>query len=287
MRTVALVVACCLLASCARYDVRTLRDLATTKADMRQGTAVYVSRACPSDSTEEAAALLGLVASFAADFAIGYISKSLDEAKKGLDGQFMAVGVPDEVLDLSKPWCLVVVSGIFGTNSSAVKGGPSFMTASLLNKLGLVDIPSFYLEAKLEPDGNALVVKPFFLNYAASSARNPGSGKKNVTAVIGMFDTVPAKPKDVDTADSLAVFRHQFGRLEIGKSYDETLLKGTAASQPKPASAPSRKVNIVALVTESEEPGLALQALTATFESKKGDLQKLIEDALKRALGSN
>lgn len=45
--------------------------------------------------------------------------------------------------------------------------------------------------------------------------------------------------------------------------------------------------NISAVVTESEDPGLALPVLSETFASKKGDLQKAMEHTIKNAIGVN
>jgi len=78
-----------------------------------------------------------------------------------------------------------------------------------------------------------------------------------VSVVIAIGEKQPKSPEKIDT-DADAVYRHNFGRLEIGKHYGKDQLAGTEAVQtisdfPWPM--------ISALVTESENPSIALRAL--------------------------
>jgi hypothetical protein len=41
--------------------------------------------------------------------------------------------------------------------------------------------------------------------------------------------------------------------------------------------------NVLAIVTETEEPGLLLKALTSSFAGKKGDLEKPLVEIIKGA----
>jgi len=117
--------------------------------------------------------------------------------------------------------------GPLGKNLPKQDGNLQF---SDLKTLGLADYPAFYLEleAKREPinDGNGatskhkLTLTPVYLHYAQSSARLEGSGSKTVSVVIAIGEKQPKSPEKIDT-DAVAVYRHNFGRLEIGKDRDE------------------------------------------------------------------
>ena len=182
------------------------------------------------------------------------IGEAIKEAKEGLSGQFLAYGAYNAVEEVSNAEvevsnaevevsnaeksensskCVTLVTlargliGPLGKNLPKQDGNLQF---SDLKTLGLADYPAFYLEleAKREPinDGNGatskhkLTLTPVYLHYAQSSARLEGSGSKTVSVVIAIGEKQPKSPEKIDT-DAVAVYRHNFGRLEIGKDRDE------------------------------------------------------------------
>jgi hypothetical protein len=72
--------------------------------------------------------------------------------------------------------------------------------------------------------------------------------------------------------------RLDFGRLEIGRVYPSALLIPTEASVSVDSGG---LFTVTAVVTESEDPDVALSALASGFDSHKDDLGA----ALKKALG--
>jgi len=78
-----------------------------------------------------------------------------------------------------------------------------------------------------------------------------------VSVVIAIAEKQPKSAEKIDV-DAVAVYRHNLGRLEIGKHYGADRLAGTAAAQTISGS-PGPMIS--ALVTESENPSIALRAL--------------------------
>ena len=106
--------------------------------------------------------------------------------------------------------------------------------------------------------------------------------------VLVFSDASQKKADEINEDKAFAIFRHDFGRLEIGKRYEGPLLNGTASSAVLATEAQDKTgFNISALISESESPGIALQVLSETFASKKGDLQKALEDTIKKAIGES
>jgi hypothetical protein len=186
---------------------------------------------------------------------------------------------------------VVVARGLFGApNPSPDSGDGKLTTAAELEKLSLADYPAFYLEAEAKLEGTSLLLQPRYVRYAQSSARREGSGMKHVGVVIALTEAV-LKP-DAELADdkAIALYRFDLGRLEIGRSYEheekKPLLTGTAAQQtvPLPNGEAGRvPFNLLAIVTETEQPGLLLEALSTAYGSKKGDLEKALTEVIKNA----
>jgi hypothetical protein len=162
-----------------------------------------------------------------------------------------------------------------------------------MEEFGFADHPAFYLELRMKPsDGRtAVTLTPQYFEYAATSAKYSGSGQKSISLVIQIAADQPTKPGDIANSTTTMVFRHNLGRLEIGRVYSAAtttkLFNGTAAWQKIPDSIANSGSNITALVTESEDPSVAFTALVDAFQSKKGDLQTAIEQAIKNALGGS
>jgi len=221
-------------------------------------------------------------------FLVDAINKSIEEYKKGLSNVFPAGGNAYTDSNADKIKCIVIARGQIGQFDGGRKLENDDKLSKTYGQLGFRDYPSFYLELKVDfKDGRALLT-PQYLSYAASSARSKGSGMKHVSLVLAFSDISQKKPNEIAEDKAFAIFRHDFGRLKIGKRYDSRLLKGTAASAfLTPEDLWKKGFNISAVVTESEDPGLALQVLSEGFVNKKGDLQKAMEDTIKKAIGVN
>jgi len=281
-------------------DTRTFRGLTTDAATSRLGAVIYPLENAQCKKAEKkpaqeqqqagqregvAAPLIAAGISMGITLAVDAINKSIEDYKKGLSNIFAAGGNSPDVAGNIK--CLVVARGLIG-QAIREKDKSNDKASNNYRDLGFSDYPSFYLELKTEHKGNTVVLTPQFLSYAASSARKEGSGFKHVSLVLSFSDISPKGPSENSEEKAFAVFRHDLGRLEIGKSYDEKLLIGTAASAfLKDEDLKRKGFNISAVVTESEEAGLAYQVAAEAYASKKADLQKAMEDTLTKAIGIN
>lgn len=282
-----------ILTSCSGLDRRDFRGLKTEAADGRFGEAVFVtSGGCPQAdkvpfTDEEFAAagavLLPVVASTGASFLTSYIEKSLEKAKEGLSGQFVA----SAVVNAGEPrtdGCLIIVRGIF---DDVFSGDPGDFRQETLEALSLADYPAFYLELKTRRDTENIALQPAYLAYSTSISRRSGSGRKNVAAVVVASSEALTNDEGVRGDAPFAVFRHDLGRLQIGRSYNAAqLMPGTAASQPLDEGFSTGAYNISVLVTDSEGPSIALQALTAAYSDNAGDLENALENIFRNALGA-
>lgn len=71
----------------------------------------------------------------------------------------------------------------------------------------------------------------------------------------------------------MAIAYHNLGRLEIGKNYTGKALTGTESMARLDPSKPADGSYVVtAVVTESEDPGVALRAAQSAFTSHKDAL---------------
>jgi hypothetical protein len=77
----------------------------------------------------------------------------------------------------------------------------------------------------------AVTLTPQYFEYGATSARYSGSGQKSVSVVIQIANDQPTKPEDVGKAGSAMVFRHNLGRLDIGKVYSDTVTKKKSSTE--------------------------------------------------------
>lgn len=309
-RTVAAGVALSLLAEgCAPLAMARNGTDGMTPAATRQGAVVLPFKSCPSGADvpaegQRAAAALPLIG-FAVDALFGAIGKAIEKRKKELNGQFLATGTlpgagsagaGGTAAAIDDLGCLVVLRGAFGSGGTGTFRVNNENGSEIpLDQLGLATSPEFYLElavekAAQEPKGDGVaapvtvMLSPVALRYAVTSARRIGSGEKTVTVAIAMGKKA-VKSGEQAEKEALAVFRHNLGRLRVGRGYwdpeSDDLLQGTASLQTLAPDALS-SLNLAAIVTESEEPGIALEALSEAFAGNKDALA----NALKEALGA-
>ncbi|GAB4394467.1 MAG: hypothetical protein Tsb0032_19890 [Kiloniellaceae bacterium] len=307
-----------LTAGCGSADTRSYKGLTVSNESVpRVGEAVMVRKNCPilgpaatEDGPEKSAAVAAGVAipliGIAVDLAANVVTKALSEAEEGLNGYFLALGsmandAKDGNVDTEEIRCVIVARGLTGRSPADDPDIPESagqLEKADLEDLGLADYPSFYLEMKASwtqgtrevPAASGgttseirpiLTLTPVYLHYAQSAARREGSGKKAVTVALAIASAQPADKDKLEEGAS-AVFRFNFGRLEVGHQYDEATLKTLNSSQ---VIAKGAGPSIAALVTESEQPSVALKALSEAFSSNKGDLTKALKDAISDAVG--
>ncbi len=279
----------CMSGACAHFspgansEAANLTALSTSAASSRVGTIVSGAPSCPVADEEEA--LVETLIGFGAQFLVNFGSHAIENYQNGLNGQFAGGGVvtadhPENI------HCLIIAHGLIGTGGANVAPGRSPLSGADLARLHLADVPGFYMEAHLTRQGDRIIIEPVFLSYAQTSALHRGSGRKHVSLVVAVDEHVATPAADSDDDDFDALFRFDFGQLEIGRHYPAATLSGLAASQQVPAAS-FGGANISALVTESEAPGPALQALSETYAARKDALQTAIEEAVTHALGRN
>lgn len=307
-----------LLTTCGFGRSESLSNLKVTPSNVREGTVAYLSESCPVSEPAKEAILAPLVAlgiSFASDLISNTISQKVEERKENLNGTFIAGTSSEGFYKHSEGFykqndsgkimlrhrCIIIARGLIGdvyTNkgiSKRNKIASSEMDSEHLKALGLADFPAFYFEASLEEEGSGSVtLQPKYVFYAASSAKNPGSGKKNIGIVIALTKSSP-KREEIESVDALALFRIYLGRLEIGRSYehkgDQGILIGTKVMQELPDKTDEEgnpllhPFNLTAVVSETEDPSLLLKVLSSTLKSHKDDLSKALSEVLKDAIG--
>jgi len=260
-----------------------LSGLTTESAPARVGAFVTAMADCPVSVRTERFNPTTLITSLAGDFLFSYLDAALKDYQDGLTGHFVASGVVSGELQTGS--CIIIGNGQLGpVQPTFVDDGSRFNSNNLQN-LGLADVPSFYLEARAQWDETEthLTLQPVFLSYAASSARTRGSGTKHVTLVITVDETATDASADAQDSGFAAVYRINLGELEIGSHYDAAQLRYTGASQAITSTDLSNS-NVSVLVTESEEASLALGALSAAYQSNRGDLQSAFESMITSAL---
>ncbi|MBL1438103.1 MAG: hypothetical protein COB08_018115 [Rhodobacteraceae bacterium] len=225
--------------------------------------------------------IAGVVAGIAGDFVANIVSSELEEAKKGRDGGFTALGVFGDpellivggVQQRTENGCLVVYRGVTGSPSDDATISSDGLSSPLLSLLNLADQPAFYLELDVNRSDEARQLSVRHLQYAATSARFNGSGQKNVVVAIG-FAVSAQKPEDAQSASE--IYRLNLGRLEIGHSYGAELA-ATSASRVTSSKPP---FNIVVEIHETDQPDVALAALSKAFESNKADVASAVTDTI-------
>ena len=252
-----------------------------------------------------AAPLIAAGISFAASYLVDSIKTAIEEYKKGLSGSFGAAGISN--IKIQEIACIAIGRGLLGTPKE-IPTPDEDMLRELYPKLGFKEYPAFYLELAVEsklvkntevkesgsvtltPDtevkeSGSVTLTPVYLSYAQSIAREKGSGKKHVGVALAFSNNAQKKPEEINEEKAFAVFRHDLGRLEIKKRYDKNLLMGTGASASLTTEAYKKNTfNISAVISDSEDPGLALEVLSTTFTDQKSNLKKALEESITNAI---
>lgn len=289
-----------LVTSCG-YDRRSFTELSVDPVEKDQVVAAvrYLS-ACPTDFPTSIAQITPPEAqsvdpndtigpriaiptvAVAADAAVELIGIGLKRASERLNGTFLATGVhlggEERAKDANgtslsvDDGCVVVYQGVAGETVRDTAGDG--LSKQVLSALKLSGQPAFYLELKSKtstPQNRVLAVN--HIQYAATSALRTGSGRKTVTVALGFGGT--GKTAN-DPEEGKEIYLINLGQLEVGSTYGGTL--GQTVAAPRKAG---EYFNMVAKVTESEDPSVALVALTTAFDKNKDDLAAALAEALK------
>lgn len=280
-RIVAVLMLAMISISCA--SSRSSLEVSVTKSEVRQSSALWILDTCPSElislTEENAALLLAPLASLAADFSFKLISSYVEERKKALTGQFTAAGYIGKT-GLPHAGCIVIGRGLLGARTWPDQSDKSFagIDTKILKQLGFAANPAFYLELKIDSaqeNGN-IKLTPQLLAYGASSAERTGkNGSKNITLAIGMSQSALESPLDLDADSTIKKFSFKFGALQIGRYYELDTLKGTEALAPTDGSLTGR-LSLFAIVTESENPGIAETALYDAFQNNSEKIKEAL-----------
>lgn len=281
----------------------------------------YQSVTCnrpPSSETGGLAPVLIPLAGVAADSLVGMISSLLTKAKDKRTATWTATlgGVS---LQPGKNYCLAISRGIISDLTGGGKSAtldPRLSFEGMPTFVLLADVAVSLAKDATTPI--SLTITPKLLSYADTSAPNRGNEKKDVSVLMAFScaaksATKPMKPATAESGgrvaggDSAAAvapakdakkppagkddadktpnapvspnsIRLDFGRLDIGHVYGPALLIPATASLTVDSGG---LFAISAVVTESEDPNIALSAFAAAFDSNKDD----VTAAVKKAVG--
>ncbi|GFE48354.1 hypothetical protein So717_01070 [Roseobacter cerasinus] len=303
------------LGACAPTDSRDSLGLTTSDtAGHRVAGVIRHLSACPSDvgdlkridpasprqTTEEKfepRTIGGVVAATAADFAIEIVGEALEREKTARTGQSVASGVfigPEQVISgdgtfsTNGDGCLVIYRGALGeavdtlaeTTEVTPKGSQPTkkLTRSAAKALGLADFPAFYAEFLMDASSvpNRRILTLNHISYAETSAIRAGSGMKSVTVALSLGASAGDDGTPTPDQEKAELYRFDLGRLKIGHYYD-----GGAVTRLSSSTNAARGSNMVALITEAEDPSVALTALTKAFEKNQSDLREALLTKLK------
>lgn len=318
----ALVTPALLLGGCASNSLQYAgASTAATSGGYREA-AVIEFKCTKSTDGKEFAAILAPLMGIAVDATIGIVSSALKQAKEGRTASWTATGTAN--FDQCESGKITLVRGVFDSESKLIDSGAPEATAErvLLGPNGKIVFPAFELtgdftvaselasrstesasgDKKLSTEiqtvdssnpsevgggdnastattgGKRLItINNLALNYANTAAHSRGSGRKDVVVTIGIADVNP-KASDDKTASAIAL---NLGKLKVGKKYDSIEVEGALRI---PASS---KNSVSTVVTETEDPSVALTALSDAFEANKDDLGTALKDAITKALEKN
>ncbi|WP_005223739.1 hypothetical protein [Marichromatium purpuratum] len=220
-----------------------------------------------------ASAVFSAAAYYGAKVAVNLIDENIEAYKNGLSGSFSAITYFDGDFVDNEKGCLIVARGLIGSmGDDSVTGSPEgckdvsdVVAAFSGGRSRFVGCPAFYLEEDVVVKKDAFIFKPRRLIYGASVGRNPGSGMKNVSLMLTMgYQAVGSNSGSGGSEGSALMLYQDFGRLDIGRSYDASLLAGTDMMVLK--SVFSGPKVVTAVVTDSEEPGVGLKAIEAALD---------------------
>ena len=246
--------------------------------------AAQISWTCDRQDPEAGGgAIIGALTGIAVDTALGAISELLKRAEEGRTGTWTAARADALTACPGGIGTLTLVRGLYEGDSGALLDGQA-------GPGGKAVYPAFRLTAQLaftpRPGGAGdfdVRVTPIRLDYAETAARSRGSGRKEVivTLAIAASDEGTAATDADKAAGSGGGTVLNLGRLEVGKTYQKFDTSGAVVVKA------SALQNILVIVTESENPSIALAALNAAFADNKDDLGAALKGAIEDAIGND
>lgn len=246
------------------------------------------------EKSDQVAALLAPLIATAVDFGINAISAALKAEQAHRNAVWAATGVAEACSsDWSGTAKLQIRRAVIDREGKPISGGsPGFDLTGVVTMTQLVVAAGD--KASEKPGAAPAAAKatpmlqigfaPTSFDYGRTAARRHGSGRKHVVVLLGFTPDAILKTAAGAKGDEVipGVLRLDLGTLRDGFNYTADMLPGARAIGTIGVPA-GGKVNVTAIVVESEDEDLVLKALTDAFDSNKGDLAK----ALKSAIGGN
>lgn len=226
--------------------------------------------------------------SFLGDFIFGAIQKKIEKRKAGLTAQTLFTGVTQDTMVTGQ--CIRITAGEFGRlKPKGVDSSNGKLNKVFLQKAKLADYPEILIELKTKRKDNLLTLTPSYIFYRDTQAATRGKGEKKASLVIALARNALEGADNLEKNKAVvAVFRHNLGTLEIGGEYvsAETpgLLSGTESKVVISDENLAAGVNLLAVLTESEDQSLVMSALTDAFGENSDDLKSAFEGIITDAL---
>jgi hypothetical protein len=291
----------------------------------REGTAVLIQAGnCENRALrhEAGSAIAAAAIGIAVDFAISGVTALIRRQREGRNATWVASGDatgirPDTAANVGPPrtfnptqYCLTIARGVFleGRDENGdfqFRDQPVFL---LRIDLTLAALPgdaqitnTAIVLRPAAPAANAaaapappptpslvLTAEPYELLYADTSTPVRGSGRKNVSVVVAFSpQTLQPASGAAATPDTskATVLRFDFGRLTAGRSYNRRLLSTVRAAAAMPIN--RDRAAITAVVSESEDSNIALDAFISAFESNSDALSTALKATIEEAVGNS
>ena len=267
-------------------------------------TVVRLMKSCPSDAhggpnmqtaaAGAAAAVVGLVA----DTVTKWIAAELKDRQDGLTATYIGRGTG------AAPGCLVVVRGLHGDPGDDVVESPkTILKKGMLKQFKLADYPDLYFEASVDAIVALNIQK---LRERAPSPKKEGQNAEEtvsyaVTPKLLYFRNTAAKYTENDRKSllmSVHMSAAQASAAKAGESDNPTLtfafdnvpigveispIPSQSAILVLPKAMKGQELNLLAQITETEDPSLFAKAFAESFDENKADISKALEEILTRA----
>lgn len=239
------------------------------------------------------------------EYSVKALTAYLQKQKDNLNGEFVATGAGAFWSGEKQlaPKCLIIVRGKFGKTFQPADDERKFspLTSEAMAALGLVEFPDFYLQIKMTAAGEegSITLTPNLFAYRDTSAINIGSGKKSISVLLAIAEAPfvsksggkASKEEVVAGAAARAAFAladRQVGSVYDGRgAADKNLFAGQTRSitlRRSDKTLPPGALNLVAVVTESENPGMMYDILLDTLGGNEKTIEKALSDFLTDAI---
>lgn len=275
-----------------------------TKIDQLYDTRVYIAPQCLVKS-EALPALLIPVIAFAGqkviETGVAYIGKKLEDAKESYKATYTGRNASyfyrkvDEQNLAPAVQCIAIGRGQFGKQQQdPVELMPEFTKSNLVN-MGLVTVPDFYLQAKLQisDDKQSFRVQPDLLYFGHPLAKNSDETKDLTISLT--FEPTSSSAADAN-AKAFGKADLTFKNVVVGSRLKGEALKNmTTQWMPLPAisaeavkAVPKEAVlmpfSVLISVKEESEAGDLLLKASETYSASKDKLSEVLSEALKKAI---